>query len=667
MLRPVGGSLSPDRNFFRSTPVFVHRNRFRTRVFAALLLCFCAASLHAAARRTPIQLLPDDVLPTGNEWVSLPDIHASDGALGTFNALSMRDRGLLQVAGEQGGPALTPFFLADGKPLAFRNPRWELIEYWIPTAHLTVDGLDLTAAYCAPSGSRAAFIRLTATNRRTTEAKVTLGMRASFGSLSRVTYVPVELRGERTVGQAPWVSPGEAFSFITSDTHFAWSIIHPGSTADVTTPPLTAVPTANITREVTLAPGASAETLYVLGVGIEEFSAAHNARALRELLERHGSGAILDEAAAWCRARTRTTGQADLDLLMNRNFLFTELYAWGKTIDTEQLIGVTSRSPRYYVSAAYWDRDAMLWSFPALLDVDPAFAAEALDYALTVQLRNAGTHSRFIDGVVLEDGFQLDEAVAPLVALADYVRQTNDTAFLERHRDAVVLLRDRLFARYDTQTGLYSSLQDPQDEFQILPFITQDNVLVWKSLLGLSDLFTRLHDAAAAQQMRDRATALHAAILKFCISTEAPGADGPIFASATDGKRFAFTEMPPGSMMKLATLGFVSEDDPVFARTYRWLHSKNYQYSYSDEPYGFPGSYRLLFTASWPVADHLMLKAGHEKALKILRSSNWDGGIITEGVDAHTGHMDSAGRAFATAAGYVAHAICQSACTDRAK
>jgi hypothetical protein len=62
-----------------------------------------------------------------------------------------------------------------------------------------------------------------------------------------------------------------------------------------------------------------------------------------------------------------------------------------------------------------------------------------------------------------------------------------------------------------------------------------------------------------------------------------------------------------------------------------------------------------------------MLKAGHDKALKILLASNWDGGIITEGVDAHTGRMDMQGRGFATAAGYVAHAICQSACTDRPK
>ena len=61
----------------------------------------------------------------------------------------------------------------------------------------------------------------------------------------------------------------------------------------------------------------------------------------------------------------------------------------------------------------------MLWSFPGLLDVDASLAREALEYALTTQLRNTGIHSRFIDGVVLEDGFRLDEAVAPIIAAAE--------------------------------------------------------------------------------------------------------------------------------------------------------------------------------------------------------------------------------------------------------
>jgi hypothetical protein len=646
---------------------FLKFGNYTKTLLVVLLLCTSSEVSQSSAEsvRSGLAVQPGDVLPTGNEWISLPDIRADDGSLSTFNVLSMRDRGLLQVRGERGAPVLQPYFMADGKLLSFRNPAWELIEYWIPSAHLTIGELEATLTYCAPPRSRAAFIRMSLTNRLAKPVGVTLGVKASFGSLDRVTYVPVELRGERTVGPAPWVDPAEVFSYVTHDTQFSWSLLHPGSKAAVTAPPLSIVPSVDASRSQTLAPGESVESIFVLAVGIEEFSAAHSARALGELLKRDGAGALIEQTASWLKTRTRTTGKADLDLLMNRNFLFTEFFAWGRTIDTEQLVGVTSRSPRYYVSAAYWDRDAMLWSFPALLDMDPAMARDALEYALTTQLRNTGTHSRFIDGVVLEDGFQLDEAVAPLLALEAYLKRTNDTEFLSKHRSAVIALRDTLLDRYDSTTGLYSSLQDSQDEFQVLPFITYDNVLAWRALMDLADLFRRLNEPSEADEMAHRSTALRDSILAHCVSGGAPGASGTIFASATDGKKFVFTEIPPGALMKLPALGFISETDPVFARTYEWLHSKNYEYSYANQPFGLPGSYRLQFTTSWSVADHLSLKEGHDRALKVLTSSNWDGGIITEGVDPVTAHMDQAGRAFATAAGYVAHAICEAACVDK--
>ena len=636
------------------------------------LSCFIAifslSSVLVAAdnlRRTPLALSADDVIPTGNEWISLPTIRASDAALLNFNVLSMHDRGLLQVEGDSGSPVLQPYFTVDGQPIKLQSLSWELIEYWIPTARFAAGDVQGEIRYCAPTGSRAAFIRLRLTNRGSKQVKAALGMKASWGKLERVTYTPVEQRGDRTISEAPWVSPGKAFSFVTYDTHFAWSLVYPESEATFTQPPLSASPALDAHRDISLAPQQTAEAVFVLAPGVEEFSAAHNARALRELIDRNGSDAVIAHAAEWCRQRTRTTGQQDLDVLMNRNLLFTAMYAWGRSIDTEQFVGVTSRSPRYYVSAAYWDRDAMLWSFPGLLDIDPQLAREALEYALTIQLRNAGTHSRFIDGVVLEDGFQLDEAVAPLIAVGQYVAKENDDTFLAKHREAIVTLCDRLLGRFDPKFGLYSSLQDSQDEYQKLPFITYDNVLSWRALLDLSEIFTRLKDPQQAQQMRQRADSLKQAILKYCVSSRAPGASGPIFASATDGQEFVFTDIPPGSLLKLPALGFIAADDPLFARTYDWLHSASYKYSYSDQPYGFAGSYRLPFTTSWTVADELQLPRGREKALKALRASQWDGGIITEGVNPTNGVMDSAGRAFATAAGYVGHAICQSFCVTK--
>jgi GH15 family glucan-1,4-alpha-glucosidase len=307
----------------------------------------------------------------------------------------------------------------------------------------------------------------------------------------------------------------------------------------------------------------------------------------------------------------------------------------------------------------------MLWSFPGVLDSDAQFAREVLAYALGIQLRNAGTHSRFIDGVVLEDGFQLDEAVAPIVALASYVRATNDGRFVERYRDAVDALRDRLFSRFDPATGMYSSLQDSQDEFQKLPFLTYDNALAWRALRDLGDLYDRLHEAGVARDMRARATALRAAVLGHAVVNGVPGAAGPILGSATDGEQHVTTDIPPGSLLKLPVLGFLAEDDPLFARSFEWLHSAHHKYSYSDRRYGLPGSYRLPFTTSWTIADELMLKRSHDKAEQILLASPWDAGIITEGIDPDTAIPDRPGRAFATAAGYVAHAICATACLPR--
>ena len=193
-------------------------------------------------------------------------------------------------------------------------------------------------------------------------------------------------------------------------------------------------------------------------------------RVLNKQIDRFGIDGVIAKAAAEARRHTRTTGRPDLDQVMNRNLLFTNYFAWGRALDTEQFVGMTSRSNRYYVSAAYWDRDALLWSFPALLDSDLERAREALDYALGTQARNVGVHSRFIDGVILEDGFELDELVAPLIALKTYIDTTGDRSLLKRHADEIATIRERLFALRDPATGLYETFQDAEDEYVQLPF-----------------------------------------------------------------------------------------------------------------------------------------------------------------------------------------------------
>jgi len=619
-------------------------------VLGALLL-----TTPAAATETQLTLTPDDVIPTGNDWMSLPSIRAGDAALMDFNVISMRYRGLIEYAGALGQPLMKPFLNVGGvkKPLA--GLRWSLRDYWLPTGMMEADGVRTSISYVVPSDSRAAIVRFQVTNIGGAPITVAPGMDVSWARTNRVTYSPESLTGARTMSPTPIDTDMMVFNYKTDDTQFAWGFAYVGSKGvlhEGGNPGVTAQ------HEATLARGQTLDMHFLIGVGLEQYSAAYGMRVLNKRIDRYGIDGVIDQAAAEARRHTRTTGRADLDRVMNRNLLFTTYFAWGRSLDTEEFVGVTSRSNRYYVSAAYWDRDALLWSLPALLDTDPARAREAIGYVLGRQARNAGIHSRFIDGALLEDGLELDELVAPIVALKSYVDATGDRSVLTKYASEIATLRTRLFALRDLSTGLYETFQDAEDEYVQKPFSIYDNVIAWKALNDLATL-------SGEKALRARASTLKVAIMKYGVRSGTPGASGPIFAATVSATDADFMDVPPGSLLKLPYLGFIAEDDPLFRRTYDWLHSPNYQYSYVGTPYGLPGSYRVPFTTSWSVADHLRLKAGRAKALKVVTESPWDGGIVTEGVKPDTGIPDQQGRAFATAAGYVGHTICEQFCTDR--
>jgi uncharacterized protein len=649
--------------------------RFSSLVALALAAVAAAAAGAVASPLPgpqPLTLAGGTVIATGNDWIALPDIRVSDGAIVSLNALSMGDRGLLQVQATPTArsavapvdalvPAVAPWLEVDGRHAATRIEHWQLIDYWIPVATARAGGIRMQITYATPPHTRTALLHMTLTNDDGVAHRLRFGLTARWGGLAHVVYVPTMIRGATLHAPAAWTPNTEVFSFVENETTFAWALGYPDC-------PKTAPQghTFQAICSTKLAPHESRQVNFILSVGLDEFSAAYAEHVLAAQLSERGDATVIGRERAWLEPRLRTTGNAALDELMNRNLLFSSFFAWGKTIDTEQFVGMTSRSPRYYVSAAYWDRDAMLWSFPALLATDPKRARHALDVAYGIQLRDAGTHSRYIDGVTLEPGYELDEGIAPIIALAEYGRQTHDNSYLAGRRSGLERLLGQL-AAHRGRNGLYWTEQDSQDENRVQLYETYDNALVWRALEDAADIYRALGDSARATQLLKEAAHLHAAVIERLVVPGAPGAGGPIFAFGWDGKRYTFDDVPPGSILKLPILGFVPETDPVFRRTYQWLHSTNFKYSSTGLPFGLPGSYRLPQTTCWSIADHLRLEEGRAIALKILLASPWDGGIISEQVDPKTAKSIGGGGAFATAAGYVGAAICDVFCKPRAR
>lgn len=336
-----------------------------------------------------------------------------------------------------------------------------------------------------------------------------------------------------------------------------------------------------------------------------------------------------------------------LEARVNLNLNFCRYFSVGRTLDTDRLVLLTSRSGRYYVSGAYWARDCMLWAFPALLQYDSALARDALLEACTTYLKDGARHALYINGVCLYPGFELDQLVAPIIALERYVKRTEDADILTcpQIRNAMAFTVSCLKRWWDTETGLFATELSPSDDPCEYPYLTYDNFLVLAALRFM---------AQHMEGLEEMIHSLEQGIWKHCVA-KVEGED--IFVWACDGKGGQeIYDNPPGSLMLIPYYGGCEETDPVWRNTLRRYFSRENPWYTENE---------LLFgqgcehaPSPWPMSlCNLLLSRGRDGAvLDALRAMEMDNGIACETVKPDSGRACT-GAAFATFAGFYANAL----------
>ena len=584
---------------------------------------------------------------TGNEYVALPTLREADAALESLSFLHMGAKGMLELCGTQEAPLLAPFVQRAGSEMPLEGLRWERLHSWIPRFTAELCGLALEGILLTPIDERGFGWRLRATNREGA-AEITLGLRGTWAQTLHSVNESKPVDAEKHLYPSGWnhchvmdLRPGlSLFAFapiyteqpehcpIRSQFERAGEEIH-----------------YCIERQQTLAAGETLELTVWFGLGFEEVSAATSAK---ELL-RQGFAQELERTERWLSARERTVGDARLDEILNTNLFFSYFFGAGRTLDTEEFVLVTSRSPRYYVSAAYWDRDSLLWSFPAILLADPETARQMLHYVFTRQIRNVGLHSRFIDGTLLEPGFELDELLAPVIALSRYVENTGDRTILQKPwmREGIEHILARLQSKRSTKTALYETFLQPTDDLRRYPYLTYDNVLVWYGLRALAALFPE--HAALAETAEDVRSAIYA----HCVREK----DGErMFAWSVDLQGgWDIYDEPPGSLLLLPHFGFCGQDDPIWRHTAEVIRAKDYPYSFAGCPIAEIGCPHAPHPWVLSIANSLLSGSRGSARTHLLRCK-LDNGIACESVDEFTGES-ATGEAFATCAGFLAYAI----------
>lgn len=584
-------------------------------------------------------------LPTGNEMISLPTINEETAAIEAVSFLHMGFKGLVEQRGCDGKALIAPFVTIDGVPAPLTNFIWRREDFWIPTFTAQAGPVRVSGIIMAPIEERGFVYHLEVQKGLAEDREVVFGLKGTWASAWHCINEDKKIEGTKHCYHSVWNDSlvfdmrcgTPLFSFAPiMDAPCQSDFLERGDEIEYT-----------LSHKSEIDRGQTDVVNFFWGFGFEEVAATTSAK---EML-RQGWEAKLSETSSWLRRRIwQYEGDAELCALYNTNMFFCLFFSTGVTLDTEELVLATSRSPRYYVSAAYWDRDSLFWSFPTVLDVDHALARRMLEYVFGRQRRNIGVHSRYIDGTVLEPGFELDELMAPLLALERYVDATGDTDILEEAavKAGVQEILIKLERRKNSGAALYETFLQPTDDERVYPYLTYDNVLVWKAFRALSRLYPVPYSALAA-----RAEETRQAVLENCVKA---GPYGDFFAWSVDlgGKHDVYDE-PPGSLLLLAHLGFCAADDPIYCNTVRMIRSPEYKYSFHGCEIADIGCPHAPHPWLLSVGNSL-LSGEVERSLDILKKAPMDNGIICESVDEHTGEC-ATGEAFATCAGFVCHAL----------
>lgn len=582
-------------------------------------------------------------VPTGNEFISLPKINEETGAIEDFTFLSMQYKGMIEVAGTDALPLIRPFIEVDGKEEDLQISSSRRIDHWIPYMEGNAKDFDLNMTILTPVKERGFAVKLDLICKRS--ASIAWGLKGCWAASTHCVNEDKPLEGTTHCYESGW-NHSIVFDFRCGAPLFAWAPMCTKDTVSTYSANGNEI-SYKLCNLATVGSGDKLEMIFYFGLGFEEVSAS---TAAKEMLRR-GWDYEFNRTDKWLTSRMHSFSSEKITEIYNTNLFFCIFYSTGLTLDTEELVCATSRGTRYYVSAAYWDRDVLLWAFPAILDADTALAAEILHYIFGRQRKNLGVHSRYIDGTVLEPGFELDELMAPIIALESYIRKTGDEE-MKNDPDVKKGIKQILAGLAEVRhpdVHLYETFLQPTDDEIVYPYLTYNNVLVWKVLSALAAMYPNEYS-----NLRKEADEVRKAIDSNCIFENENGKKYYGWSIDLKGHHNIYDE-PPGSLELLPYYGFCDRNDATWLNTVDMIRSPKYEYSFADSPIAEIGCAHAPYP--WILSLCNSLLCGYEKqALAELEIVIMDNGIACESVDAVTGECTT-GAAFATCAGFLCHSI----------
>lgn len=606
-------------------------------------------------------------ITTGNKYLSLPTIVEENGFIESINCLYFKYNGLVEILPSKNNFLIKPFITINNHEIYLDDLKWHFDVYWIPHWEYNSKYYTIKGCILAPPDSKACVYSYEIINKGKKDLNVVLGFKGNISGLLRTINYPERMNVLKKVFLDKWGSNKMVVNFINEATILSFSIMGESNLdylgwnknidyrLDDETIYADNFEAINycLYKEVTVPPEETVLYKYYISSGIDPVGSFRASIHLNRIDYKN----LYNDTADFLKKRIKDIKDIQLNKVMNKNLLFNYFYSAGKTIDTEELVCVTSRSPLYYVSAAYWDRDTFYWSFPGLLLSDVNMAREVLEYFFKYQIKNVGTHSRYINGTVLEPGFELDELCAPIIGIDYYLNFTKDYEFIKQEYilNSIEKIIKLIMTKKNKNTFLFETFLLPTDDFRKFPYVTYDNVLVWKVFNIMRHICDNLGYYSNAEKFKEYSIKVKESIYANMIIED----EGKkCFAWSTDLKgHYRFYDEAAGSLVLLDYYGFCDKSNDIYINTLRELYNDDNKFYVQDGEFKELANLHTPELTPWILsAINSALSIRKNEVKDIFRNAPMDNGLACESIYSDTGEVAS-GRHFATCAGFLGYAI----------
>ncbi|HVD04881.1 MAG TPA: hypothetical protein VNB89_02645 [Gemmatimonadaceae bacterium] len=576
---------------------------------------------------------------TGNHWLALPCIHPADGSLHAVGVIHRGARAAIELAGSadfaagSGPPLVRPTLVVDGQriELAQHGMAWERALNWLPTFTCSTGNIVIRGTIFAPYGRDAdmagAVYAIALENRGSQSVAVTLSLEGVLGHRQQRVRTARPFDDAHRVSRTPdgvVVLEGAALPGVVS---LAFS-----ADSDVDVEVDEARATFALRRELRVPAGGRSQAAFYLAAGPER----DGARATVGVMRRRGWRELLTATRDALQGLEQSTGNEEMDRLINRNLLFSYFYAVGRALDDAHYYLMRTRAPWNGRGLTVRDWEALAWTLPAVQLADAALARELLIRACELHGYAPGQGVHYLDGTLFEPGFSLEGAASYAIAVDRYIRDSEDDQIVEEPvvADTLYLSADDLATRRDRNIPLYSTEVTLSGAPTTHPFTLHGNAVTAQAL----EIFRRTLDEETAKDVEDP-EAVRAAMRRHFVLGRA---EKTSFASAVDlAGASSADDDPHGSALWLPLYEAVYRQDSTYRRTVRTV----------------PEAPQLL-------AQQCARLMGPDSAavLQWLRRATLDNGLAAEEVDAEGNGTGNGGDAalsglLAWSAWYAVHAL----------